>query len=268
MKVYVMTDLEGVSGVWQWENREDQTVANWDYRMKARRLLTGEVNAAAAGFFDGGATEVIVNDGHGTGYSIDVELLDDRVTIIQGRQRPFWLPMLDSTCGATAVVGAHAKAGTPNANLCHSMSLEIRDYTFNGVSHGEIGMQAMIAGHYGVPMVFLAGDAHACREIEGFIPGVVTSAVKQGLSLFSAAALSPDKACECVYKGAHASMSKVGDIAPYTIPGPLTFRQECYAATWDPEAPPDLGTVIDAHTLEVQAEDIVDLFYKLYGYPR
>ena len=123
MKVYLMTDLEGVSGVWQWEERKDESPENWDYRQRARRLLTGEVNAAVAGFFDGDATEVIVNDGHGAGYTIDVELLDDRVTVIHGRQRPFWLPMLDGTCQATALVGAHAKAGTPHANLCHSMSL-------------------------------------------------------------------------------------------------------------------------------------------------
>ena len=129
-------------------------------------------------------------------------------------------------------------------------------------------MQAMIAGHYGVPMVFLSGDAHACREVEGFVPGIVTAAVKEGLSLLSAAALSPDQACERIYGGASAAIGKVGEITPYTIPGPLTFRQECYAATWDPEAPPALGTVLDAHTLEVAAEDIVDLFYQLYGYPR
>ena len=268
MKVYLMTDLEGVAGVWRWEERDDHTPENWDYRQRARRLLTGEVNAAVAGFFDGGATEVIVNDGHGAGCTIDVEELDDRVTIIHGWQRSFWLPLLDETCQATAVVGAHAKAGTPRANLCHSMCLEIRNYTFNGHSHGEIGMQAMIAGHYNVPMIFLSGDVYACREIEGFIPGVVTAPVKEGLSLLSAAAKSPEAACELIYSGARDSLGKVGQIQPFSVGDPLTFRDERYAATWDPENPPALGTVIDPHTLEIQADDIVDLLYRMYGYPR
>ena len=268
MKIYLMTDLEGVAGVWKWEDREDDSRENFEYRMRARRLLTGEVNAAVSGFFDGGATEVIVNDGHGAGYTIDVELLDDRVTVIHGKERPFWLPMLDETCDATALVGAHAKAGTPKANLCHSMSGAIRDYSFNGISHGEIGMQAMIAGHYGVPMVFLSGDLHACREVESFIPGIVTAATKEGLSLLSAAALSPDTSCERIYTAAQEAMGEVGEIEPYVMQGPITFREERYEAAFDPENPPATGTVIDPHTREIEAEDIIDLFCKYYEYSR
>lgn len=268
MKIYLMTDLEGVAGVWKWEDRDDQSPENLDYRMRCRRLLTAEVNAAVAGFFDGGATEVIVNDGHGAGSTIDVEHLDERVTIIHGRERPFWLPGLDETCAATALVGAHAKAGTPRGNLCHSMNRQIRNYSFNGISHGEIGMQAMIAGHYGVPMVFLSGDVHACREVESFIPGIVTAAVKEGLSEYSAAALSPKAACALIYEKAKASMGQVGKIAPYTIPGPLIFRDERKEPSFDPERPPAVGKVIDERTREIVAADIIDLFYQMYGYPR
>ena len=268
MKIYLMTDLEGVAGVWKWEDRDDDSRENFDYRMRARGLLTDEVNAAVEGFFDGGATEVIVNDGHGAGYTIEIEILDSRVTVIHGRERPFWLPMLDETCDATALVGAHAKAGTPKGNLRHSMSGAIRNYSFNGISHGEIGMQAMIAGHYGVPMIFLSGDLHACREVESFIPGITTSATKEGLSLFSAAALAPEVACRRIREGATEAMGKIGQVGPYVIEGPLVFREERYEAAFDPESPPAVGKVIDAHTREVEADNIIDLFYKYYGYPR
>jgi D-amino peptidase len=268
VKVYLMTDLEGVAGVWKWEERDDQSSENFEYRMRARRLLTAEVNAAVCGFFDGGATEVIVNDGHGAGYTIDVERLDERVTIVHGRERPFWLPGLDETCAATALVGAHAKACTPRGNLCHSMNRTIRNYSFNGISHGEIGMQAMIAGHYGVPMVFLSGDLHACKEVEGFIPGIVTAAVKEGLSELAAAALSPKRACALIHEKAKASMAQVGHVKPYTIPGPLVFRDERKEPAFDPERPPAVGKVIDSRTREIVATDIIDLFYQMYGYPR
>lgn len=268
MKVYLMTDLEGVAGVWKFEERDDVSAENFECRMRARRLLTREVNAAVAGFFEGGATEVIVNDGHGAGYTIDVELLDERVTVVHGKERPFWLPLLDATCDATALVGAHAKAATAGANLCHSMNLTVRNYTFNGISHGEIGMQAMIAGHYGVPMIFLSGDAYACREVEGFIPGITTAAVKQGLSRLSAASMAPPAACRLIQAQAKRAMGTIGQIEPYGIPGPLVFRDERYAPSFDPENPPAVGTVIDAHTLEIKAPDIIELFYLKYGYPR
>lgn len=266
MKVYLMTDLEGVAGVWTWENRDDHTQINVEYRLMARRLLTAEVNAAIEGLMSGGATQIIVNDGHGAGSTIDIEQLDPRVSLIHGRSRPFWLPLLDESCDATVLVGAHAKAGTPAANLCHSMSGQIRNYTFNGISHGEIGMQAMIAGHFGVPMVFLSGDVHACREVEGFIPGVVTAAVKQGLSSLSAATLVPRAARDLIRDRAREAMGAVGKVAPYRVEGPLVFTEERYEAAFDPENPPPVGAVVDPHTLRVEARDIVDLFNRLYGY--
>jgi len=263
-----MTDLEGVAGVWTWENRDDQTQINVEYRLMARRLLTAEVNAAVEGLFAGGATEVIVNDGHGAGSTIDVEQVDPRVRLVHGRNRPFWLPLLDGTCDATVLVGAHAKAGTPSANLCHSMSLQIRNYTFNGVSHGEIGMQAMIAGHFGVPMVLLTGDVYACREVEGFIPGIVTAPVKEGLSSLSAATLAPPAARELIRGRAEQAMGVVDQVRPYTVGSPLVFTEERYEASFDPENPPPVGTVVDPHTLRVEANDIIDLFNQIYGYPR
>jgi D-amino peptidase len=267
VRIYLMTDLEGVAGVWKWDERESDASAEVAYRTQFRRLLTGEVNAAVAGFYEGGADEVIVNDGHGAGATLDVEALDSRVTLIQGRDRPFWLPLLDESCDATALVGAHAKAGTPRANLCHTMCLPIRNYSFNGVSHGEIGMQAMIAGHFGVPLIFLSGDLHACREVEGFIPGVRTVAVKEGLSLLSAATLPHAAACERIREGARESLRLVGSVVPYTVPGPLTFTDERYEPTFDPANPPEGVTILDEHTQQLAAPDIVALVRRYYGYP-
>ena len=266
MRVYLMTDLEGVVGVWGWDKRDDDTQDNFSYRMRVRALLAEEVNAAVRGFFDGGATQVVVNDGHGAGTNLDPEALDPRITLIQGRERPFWLPLLDDSFDATALVGAHAMAGTPFANLSHSMSGAIRRYTFNGTPHGEIGMQAMIAGHWGVPMIFLAGDWYACREVEGFISGIETVATKQGLSSLSHVALTPQAAREAIAKKACKAIGKVGQIQPYGVGEPLTFREERYKAAFDAENPPEAGSVIDSHTRQIEADDIIDLFHQYYGY--
>lgn len=268
MKFYLMTDLEGVSGVYQWENREDDSRENHERRCRQRRWLAGEVNAAVDGFFAGGATEVLVNDGHGAGYTIDFDDIDPRATVIHGKERPFWLPFLDETCAATGIVGAHAKAGTPHACLCHTMSGAIRGFWVNDLCVGEMGLQALIAGHYGVPFAFCSGDAHACREMEELIPGCVTVPVKEGLSLYSARAVPPARARELIRLGAEEAMARLDRIEPLVAHTPIIFREERHAPSFDAENPPPHSRVLDSHTREITAHDIIDLMYKLYGYPR
>ena len=269
MKIYLMTDLEGVAGVYRWEERTDESRENHERRGRQRRWLAHEVNAAADGFFAAGATEVIVNDGHGAGYTIDMDEVDHRIEVIHGQERPFWLPYLDESCDATGIVGAHAKAGTKGANLCHTMSLPIRGYWVNDVSIGEMGLQALIAGHYGVPFVFCSGDAYACREIEALIPGCCTAAVKKGTSLLSARTLPPQRARELIRKGAQDSMGQIGQVKPLDLGKPITFRMEYYEPRLDVESPPAHSRVLDSHTREIDAGDVLDLMHKLYpSYPR
>ena len=75
MRVYVMTDLEGVAGV---QNFNDWCLPESRYYDLAKELLTREVNAAVEGFIVGGATHTRVADGHGAG-AINLLLLDPRV---------------------------------------------------------------------------------------------------------------------------------------------------------------------------------------------
>lgn len=266
MKFYLMTDYEGVAGVYTWESRKDESLENFERRMRGRRLLAGEVNAAVDGLYTGGATEVIVNDGHGAGYTIDLDLLDERPLILHGTSRPFWLPYLDETCAATGHVGAHAKAGTPSGNLAHTMDTPIADYSINGLSVGELGLQAAIAGHFGVPFVYVTGDAHACRELETLIPGVVAVPVKVGTGLLGAVTLPPPEAREKIREGAAEAMRRVGEIAPFTVQYPLVFREQLLEPGFDEWNPPAHSRVIDSRTREIAATDILDLCHKLYGY--
>ena len=268
MKVYLMTDLEGVAGVYQWEDRKDESRENHERRCRQRRWLAQEVNAAVDGFFAAGATEVIVNDGHGAGYTIDLDEIDPRAEVIHGMNRPFWLPYLDATCDATGIVGAHAKANTPGACLCHTMSLPMRDYSVNGTSIGEMGLQALIAGHHGVPFIFCSGDAFACREIEQLIPGCRAVPVKTGTSLLSARTWSPQRARDMIREGAQDAVSRVGRVEPLDLGRPLVFREERYEPSFDIEKPPPHSRVLDSHTREIDAEDVIDLMHKLYNYPR
>jgi len=268
MKLYLMTDLEGVAGVYQWEDREDKNLGSHERRCRERRWLAQEVSAAVDGFFAGGATEVVVNDGHGAGYTIDLDYMDPRAQVFNGRDRPFWLSYLDETCDATGIVGAHAKASTPAACLCHTMYGGVRDWTFNGISLGEVGLQAAIAGHFGVPLVFVTGDAHACKEMEALIPGIVTVPVKTGASMYSALQWPPERAREMIRDGARRAMQVIGNVEPFKLGGPLLFRDEREQPTFDQESPPKHSRVINPHVREIEARDILDLMDKLRGHTR
>ncbi|MEN6402252.1 MAG: M55 family metallopeptidase, partial [Armatimonadia bacterium] len=217
------------------------------------------------GLYKGGASEVIVNDGHGAGYTIDLDLLDDRPLIVHGTGRPFWLPYLDASCTATGLLGGHAKAHTPNANLAHTMSHGIA-YEINGISMGEAGLQAAIAGHFGVPFVLVCGDAHLCKEMEALIPGVVTAAVKCGTGETGAVTMAPPEAHELIRERAAEAMQRIGEVAPLKLEGPVHFRETLDEPGFDEWNPPPHSRVLDSRTREIEATDIIDLMNKLYGY--
>lgn len=269
MRFYLMTDLEGVAGVYVWEERDDNTMENHERRVRQRRWLAREVSAAVDGLIAGGMSEVIVNDGHGAGYTIDLDELDRRAWVINGSERPFWLPYLDQACAATGLLGAHAKAGTEGACLYHTMSKGVRNWTFNGISLGEAGLQAAIAGHYGVPFVFIAGDVYACKEMAQLIPGIVTVPVKVGLSRTSALHRVPAEACQLIREGARRATKVVRDIKPFKLESPILFRDERVEPKFDEQEPPPNSRVVNAHTREIEGRDIIDLMEKIYpDYPR
>ena len=177
MKLMIMTDLEGVAGIL---NFEDWCVPEAMYYDKAKRLLTLEVNAAVDGFCEGGAKEILVVDGHGHG-AMDPELLDERAQLMRGHADPIWPWSLDESYDGLAYVGQHAKAGTPYSHLTHTGSFACVDYAINGISIGEYGQLVLCAMELGVPTIFAAGEEAFADEAESLTPGVVTVGVKRGL---------------------------------------------------------------------------------------
>jgi D-amino peptidase len=175
VRIFMMTDQEGVAGVVDW----DWADANVD---QARRLLTLEANAAAEGFFEAGATSILVVDGHGLG-GIDPELLDERVEFLRGwGRRPPWPLHLDEGFDFLVFVGQHAKAGTEYGHLTHTQGVGYVDLAINGVSIGEFGQLAMCASELGIRTIFGAGDLAFTKEAEALVPGIETVWVKRGLS--------------------------------------------------------------------------------------
>jgi D-amino peptidase len=266
MKIYVVTDLEGVAGVYQWENRDDTSLENQERRCRQRRWLAEEVNAMADGFHAGGAADIWINDGHGAGYTIDLDLVKPGVRIEHGGSRPQYCTGLDGSFAGLGSLGTHAMGGTPHASLAHTMGLGIKSYSINGIRVGETGYQAFLAGYHGVPYVFCAGDLAACREMEALCPGCVTVPLKVGLSLLSALTVTPQRARQMIREGAEEAMRRIGTVKPLTVEGPVLFRDEWHKPMFDPENPPQHSRVIDSHTREIEAENMKDFMDKMYSF--
>jgi len=255
MKVYILVDMEGGSGVFSFRS---QTWENTPHNGAARRLVTSDTNAAIAGAFDGGADEVEVFDSHGSG-TIDIELLDPRAKLISTGTRPPY--GMDATFGALFQVAQHAMAGTAGGVLCHTYSSrDIIEVRLNGREIGEMGIRAAIAGSFGIPFVLETGDAAACREAEALVAGIEAACVKWGSSQESALMLSPSKAGELIREKAAAAVRRAPAIPPLRLGPPyelaVTYLQEhrAYQLSLLPGAERR-----DARTISMRGDDLVVL---------
>lgn len=176
-RIYVMTDLEGVAGVLDHRNWCSPGSTYYDL---AKKFLTMEVNAAVAGFLEGGAEEIVVADGHGPG-GLNPELLDERVEFQRGWPSDTWPLGLDQSFDACAWVGQHARSRSVGAHLAHTQSFKYYELTVNGIAIGEFGQFGMCASELGVRSIFGSGDRAFTREAQELVPGIETAAVKRGL---------------------------------------------------------------------------------------
>ena len=232
LKVYISADMEGVGGVSTWDKESDPKGADYE---KFRRLMTLEVNAAIAGAYDAGATEVLVSDSHWDGQNIDLELLDRRVRIVRAWPRPLGMMQgIDETFDAVVFVGYHAGEGRADAILAHTESAStILEVKLNGVAVPEAGINASIAGEFGVPVVFLSGDQTIGEDARRLLGPIETATVKTAGGFYSAAMLHPEECQRLIREGVKRGIAKRGELKPYKLARPVklevTFKWTVYA---------------------------------------
>ncbi|HEY3298506.1 MAG TPA: M55 family metallopeptidase [Armatimonadota bacterium] len=265
MKIYILTDLEGVNGV----VHPDQTDIIGPGYEKAREWLTLEVNAAVQGAVDGGATEVLVVDGHGMNNACNMvyDKLHKAATYIQGSPWSEYLQSLDSSFDGMFQIGAHAMAGTPAAVLEHTMSaaswVEMR---LNGKPTGEIGLIAAIAGQFGVPFVMVSGDDKACAESAALVPDVECAVVKRGISRHCADMLSMNDAHALIREKARQSMRKLKIIKPVVVDSPVEI-EVFYLRTHEVDAIIEREGVrkIDSRKVVYTGKNVIEAFDHVRG---
>ncbi len=224
-KIYIMTDLEGISGVYKFaQTREKGTPLN----IEACEYFMADLAAVVRGLRDGGATEIVVIDGHGN-QAVIPHLMEPGAKYITGTPRPGnGLLGLDETFAGLVQFGAHAMMGTSDGVLNHTQSSKSENrYWYNGVESGELAQVAAIAGSFGVPTILVTGDVATCREAIKFLgPEVVTVAVKEGLARESAMLYPFEETHKALYEGAKKSMAGIPDCKPYIIDVPIKARME------------------------------------------
>lgn len=225
MKVHISVDMEGATGVVGVEDVSKGTSAYEHFR----RFLTKDVNAAIEGAIEAGATEIIVNEAHGSMKNLILEDINPKASVILGSTKPLgMMEGIDNSFDAAFFIGYHARAGTEAAILSHTVSLSILNININGNPIGELGMNAFIAGYFNVPIVLVTGDNKVCKEALDFIANVETVIVKEAIDQISAKCLSPATSYQMIKAAASKALKNISTYKPITCETPVNMEIEFF----------------------------------------
>jgi D-amino peptidase len=257
MKILIATDMEGITGVTTW----DQVTPGHAEYARFRRLMTQDVNAAIRGAFDGGADEVVIADGHWNGSNILVEELDSRARLNTGSPSPFSMMQgIDESVDGVMFVGYHARNGSPNAVLDHTWSSRtVANVWLNDILTGEYGLNAAVAGHFGVPVIMVSGDQTACAQVTELLGDVETAVVKQASSRFAAECLAPQVTQETICLSAERAIQRLAEGSvpdPFVIDTPVTVTVEFFTSDMADRATRIPGTKREGTCVSLSAQEM------------
>ena len=224
LKVFISVDMEGIWGV----VHSEQTSPGGDYG-PARAWMAGDVNAVVEGLLEAGATEIVVNDSHGSMRNILAGDLNPRASLITGTPKPLSMMQgIDSSFDAALLIGYHARAGSAPAILDHTISsATVRAVRINGRELPEMGINGLIAGYFGVPVVMLSGDTETCAQARSIFGNeIVTAAVKEAIGRTAARLLPLEEARKRLRESARDAIAKRTAIAPFKLSPPFVFELE------------------------------------------
>jgi D-amino peptidase len=223
LKVYISVDMEGIAGV---VDSDQVSSAGSDYSL-ARRWMTQEVNAAIRGALAAGATEILVNDSHGSMRNIIISELDPHAVLITGSPKPLSMMQgIDGTFDAVFFIGYHARAGSEDGVLDHTYSSgSVYSIKVNGIELGESEQNALIAGCFDVPVVLITGDRTVCEQVKKSLgEELETAVVKEGIGRYAARSLTPANACELIQKKAESALKNKDRAKLFKLQPPYRFE--------------------------------------------
>lgn len=262
MKIFVIVDMEGISGVF---TPSQMTKGNFGYE-EARHMVVNDVNACVDGCIRGGATEIIVRDAHCDGYNFIWKDLDPRAQYIQGQVEIDRIPEIE-TCDGVILLGYHAMAGTPQGVLEHTMSSrEWQNFYLNGKIAGEVAIDAAYAADYDVPIIMVSGDDKLQDEVKELLPDTCYAKVKEGLGITAAKLLPAEKAHAVITKNAECAVKKCKKIKPLKLDALVTIRLEVVSRGKVPYRKESENIkIIDGRTVECTAPTMKEAMNLLFG---
>ena len=223
LKVFISVDMEGIAGV----VHSDQTSSSGNDYNLARKWMTEEVNAAIKGALEAGATEIVVNDSHGSMRNIIASELNPAAQLITGSPKPLSMMQgIDETYDAVIFIGYHARAGTEDGVLDHTISGgTVSSIKVNNIEMGEAELNALIAGWYNVPVVLIVGDSTVCNQARKILGDELEVApVKEAVGRYAAKSFTPKKAQDLIQQKTKVALEKVNKMILYKLDPPFRFE--------------------------------------------
>lgn len=256
MRVYLSVDMEGITGLPDFRF----VSATENHYERGSQIMTEEANAIIGSAFDQEVDYLLVNDSHSTMTNLKIESLHPEAELITGGSKPFSMVQgLDESFTGAIFAGYHARAGQPGV-MSHTITLFIRNIYVDDVLVGEIGLNAYVAGYYGVPVMMIAGDDQACSEAKQLMPQIIAAPVKQHVTRASTQSLTPTKAKQLLEEKVTEAIQTVDQMEPLTPPKHPTIRVEFANYGQAEYASLIPGTEIEQGTTIVRfkAKDIVE----------
>ena len=221
LKVYISADMEGVGGA---VTRQQVSRDGFEYE-RFRELMTTEVNAAIESALEAGATEIVVSDSHGSGQNLLVDQLNPAAKLVRSFPRPQdMMQGIDASFDAALFIGYHAGQGNPDGVLAHTMNGEVLWIKLNGVTVGEPGFNAALAGHFGVPVIMIAGDQGTVGGLRDLVGDVEGAEVKHAYGATSALTLHPTQSQQLIAERTTTALGRLRDFKPYQVATPISME--------------------------------------------
>jgi len=256
MRIYILADMEGISGIRTMEQVKSESGGEYEH---GRQLMMQDVNVAIAACFDAGADEVVACDTHGGGGQVRLAEMDERAQY-ETPNRGNMMPSLDESFDGVILLGHHARAGTLNGFLDHTMSsASWFQYHINGEEVGEIGIEAAYAGHFAVPVVAVTGDQAVCDEAVDLFGDVECGVVKWAIGRNRARCLSLPRAHEAVRQAIVTALGQLEAYTPYTPDLPATVRLTLYRSDMADGYEANGAERIDARTVQRTVDSLAHI---------
>ncbi len=249
MKYIMLVDVEGVTGVTNYQQAETSEFGI--------RMLMNDIKAVLDGILSIPGNSVLIYEEHTDGCNIRLEELPAEVSVVRGKPlvEGAWAG-IDASFDGLIMVGFHARAQETGALLPHSYVRWNRNISVNGITVGEIGMEAALAGENGVPLVLVTGDSAGVKEAEALVPGVVTVTVKEAIGEYEALCYPPARTGQMLKQAGEMVGRQVPPTAPLVFGKPAVLKVELEEGAfldrvrdWYPER-------LDGATVEIREDTL------------